>query len=190
MKIPYTNITIRSKGNFQIGQYSYGTPQVCKWTDDVELYVGKFCSFADKVTILLGGEHRIDWITTYPFSATQFNDTWPEAKYIKGHPKSKGDVHIENDVWIGYQATILSGVTIGSGAVIGAGSVVTKDVSPYTVVVGNPARVIKKRFSDNDIRSLLEIKWWDWSEDKIRKLLPLLLSNNIKEFCRVALSST
>ena len=124
---------------------------------------------------MLGREHRKDWVTTYPFPA--FPDVWPEAKDIPGVEISKGDVIIGNDVWICYGATILSGVKIGHGAVIGARAVVTKDVEPYAVVAGNPAREIKKRFTPKQIQKLLDIAWWDWPEEKIRE--------NIKMLCNV-----
>ena len=94
------------------------------------------------------------------------------------HPKSNGDVIIGNDVWIGHESTIMSGVKIGDGAVIAANSVVVKDVEPYTIVGGNPAKVIKKRFSDDIINNLLELKWWDWSNEKINENLNILCSNN------------
>ena len=143
------------------------------------LKIGKFCSIANDVQIFLGGNHRIDWITTYPFSVL---NSWPEAKDIKGHPCTKGDVIIGNDVWIGRKTLILSGVTIGDGAIVGARSVVTKDVAPYSIVAGNPAKLIRKRFDEKTIEKLLEIKWWDWNLEKIKKNLPLLLSNNIEQF--------
>lgn len=141
------------------------------------LKVGAYCSFAPYIQIILGAEHRIDWTTTFPFTAL-----WDQAKNITGHPLSKGDVVIGNDVWISLGAVILSGVTIGDGAVIGAHSVVTKDVPPYGIVAGNPARLIKKRFDDDVIERLLGIKWWQWSDDKIADALPLMLNKDIEAF--------
>lgn len=127
----------------------------------------------------LGGDHRVDWVTTFPF-----NVLWEDAKNITGHPKTKGDVLIGNDVWIATESIIMSGVNIGDGAVIGARAVVTKNVPPYTIVAGNPAVVVKQRFDDNTINQLLEIKWWNWDESRIKKALPLLLNNDIEKFLR------
>ena len=107
---------------------------------------------------------------------------WKSGKHILGHPKTKGDVKIGNDVWIGKEAIILSGVNIGDGAVIGARSLVSRDVQPYAIVGGNPAREIRKRFNDQTIQELLEIRWWEWEPNRIEKALPILLSNNIDKF--------
>ena len=163
----------------EIGKHTYGNPTVIKGRNSGDLKIGKYCSISEQVLIMLGREHRKDWVTTYPFPA--FHEAWPEAKDIPGVEISKGDVIIGNDVWICFGATILSGVTIGDGAVIGARAVVTKDVAPYAVVAGNPAREIKKRFSDEQIKKLLEIKWWDWPEDKIRENINILCSPDIEK---------
>ncbi len=168
-----------SDPNISIGDHTYGEPTILTFDQTTRLSIGRFCSISDKVTILLGGNHRTDWLTTYPFPA--FDQSWPEARDIKGHPGSKGDISIGNDIWIGYGATILSGVTIGSGAVIGAGSVVTDDVAPYAVIAGNPARERKKRFDHATIKALLQLAWWDWPDEKIRKNLSLLCSDQIKQ---------
>jgi len=166
-----------------IGKYTYGNPTILKGNNAGNLTIGKFCSISDQVVILLGRNHRKDWITTYPFPA--FGADWPEAQEIKECENSKGNVIIGNDVWIGLGATILSGVKIGDGAVIGARAVVTKDVAPYAVVVGNPAREVKKRFSDEIIDKLLDIKWWDWEDDKIRNYIDILCSPNIEKLCQI-----
>jgi virginiamycin A acetyltransferase len=178
----YTNTAIFMNKNkafngFDIGDWSYGQPKIYTWDEGSTLYIGKFCSFADGVIILLGGEHRIDWITTYPFSVL-----FEKAKLFKGHPKSKGDVKIGNDVWIGTNALILSGIEIGDGAVIGAGSVVLKNVEPYAIVGGNPAKLIRYRFDEQIITKLREIAWWNWPISKIEEAWPLLLSSNINDF--------
>jgi len=141
---------------YEVGEYTYGVPTVI--FPHGKLKIGKFCSIAWNVTIFLGGNHRSDWIASYPFP-TSF-DRFPSARGIEDFLQTRGDVTIGNDVWIGINAIILSGVTIGDGAVIGAGSVVTGDVEPYAIVSGNPARLIRKRFSDEEIEKLLEIRWW------------------------------
>jgi len=166
---------------YEIGRGTYGKPQISSWGEGATLRIGAFCSIASGVNIYLGGEHRIDWVTTYPFSVL-----WKAAKHIKGHPKTKGDVIIGNDVWIGAGAVILSGVTVGDGAVIGTNAVVTKNVPPYAIVAGNPARIAKKRFDEETIYHLLKIRWWEWGDNRIEKFLPLLLDNNIEKFLRVA----
>ncbi len=160
--------------NFDIGRWSYGAPAVRSWNENATLKVGAFCSFAEGVKIFLGGEHHTDWVSTYPF-----NKHFCEARHLEGHPHSKGDVIIGNDVWVGEDAVILSGVTIGTGAVIGARSVVTASVPAYTIVAGNPARIIRKRFDDQTIERLLALAWWDWPLSRIKESIPLLLSDNM-----------
>lgn len=144
-----------------------------------KLYIGNFCSISKNLTVFLGGNHRTDWVTTFPF-----NVLWDSAKHIKGHPSTKGDVIIKNDVWIGENVTILSGITIENGAVIGANSVVARNVEPYSIVAGNPIKLINKRFSYKQIDNLLKIQWWNWDDDKIKKFIPLLLNDDIDEFIR------
>lgn len=162
---------------FHMGEGSYGSPTVLSWGEGTIGRVGKYSSIASGVIIMLGGEHRTDWVTTYPFSAL-----WPEAAHIQGHPKTKGNVFIGHDVWIGHDAFILSGVTIGSGAVVAAKSVVTKDVPPYAIVGGNPAKIIRYRFDNETILKLLSIAWWDWPREEISHAIPYLLSDNIQNF--------
>jgi chloramphenicol O-acetyltransferase type B len=170
---------------YVIGRHSYGDLTVRRWGEGACLYVGAFCSFAEGVKILLGGEHRIDWVTTYPFSVL-----WPHAAGgIAGHPHSKGDVVIGNDVWVGTEAIIMSGVRIGDGAVIGARAVVTKNVPPYAIVAGNPARLIRYRFGSEQIDKLLRLSWWDWTDAVIEKYMLALLSADIDAFLSVAKSS-
>jgi len=162
-----------------VGRHSYGNPLILHFGEPTRLYIGNFCSIAGNVTIFLGGNHRIDWATTYPFNV-MFKDRWPEVSEITGHPHSDGDVKIGNDVWIGFGSTILSGITIGDGAVIAAGSLVTKDVAPYQIVGGNPAKCIRSRFDEETITFLLKLRWWDWPDEKIRKNVKVLCSSEIE----------
>jgi acetyltransferase-like isoleucine patch superfamily enzyme len=174
----FTNRVLTGE-RYEIGDYTYGVPAVFPYFSHTRLKIGKYCSIAGQVSILLGGNHRVHWVTTYPF--TYFLDEWPEANGMPIHATSEGDVVIGNDVWIGQAAFILSGVTIGDGAVIGARAVVTRDVEPYSIVAGNPARLIRKRFDDKTIERLLDIRWWDWPVEKIKKNLHLICSNNLEE---------
>jgi len=164
---------------YTIGDYTYGNPSVISLNEGTSLKIGRYCSIAANITIFLGAEHHTDWISTYPFPAL-----WEEARSISGHPFSKGDVVIKNDVWIGYNVTILSGVTIGDGAVIGAGSVVVKDVPPYAIVSGNPAQIVRYRFSEGAIRKLLQIRWWDWPDEKVKENVRLICSDSVDEFVK------
>ena len=178
----FTRDLVREK-NCEFGPYTYGKPVILQYGEGSKLKVGKFCSIAAEVKILLGGNHRTDWITTSPVPALA--EDWPEAKDIEGHPLSKGDVLIGNDVWIGYGATILSGVRIGDGAAIAARSVVVRDVEPYAVVAGNPAAAIGKRFDDRVVEMLLGLRWWDWPPEKIRRHLGLLCSERVEDLLKV-----
>ncbi|WP_143960290.1 CatB-related O-acetyltransferase [Litoribacter populi] len=142
-----------------------------------KLFIGKFCMIASDVTFIMnGGNHLTDALTSYPFAI--FGHGWEKAMEGRSYP-SKGDTHIGNDVWIGHRATIMPGVRVGDGAIIASHAVVTKDVEPYTVVAGNPAREVKKRFSDEKIQKLLEIRWWDWEIDKITRNVQHLTGNDL-----------
>ena len=174
---PFYTKDIFAGRKFIIGNYTYGNPKVIYENEDANLIIGKFCSIAGEVVIFLGGNHKTDWISTYPFNV--LNDDFPEAKEIIGHPATKGDVFIGNDVWIGRGVTIMSGIKIGNGAVIASGSVVTKNIGDYEVWGGNPARFIKKRFTDEDIAKLLVLQWWNWDIEKIKKEVNYLCSSDI-----------
>ena len=155
-----------------------------RWGTDHKLIVGKYSSIGPDVSIILGGNHRHDWVTTSQLPAETFQayEKFPKAKSIKNFIYSKGDIIIGNDVWIGNSVTIMSGVKIGDGAVIACNSHIVKDVEPYTIAGGNPGQAIKKRFSDEQIKKLLKIKWWDWDVQKINDNTPLLCNDNIDYF--------
>jgi len=174
-------------------KHTYDTAKIKihSWGEGAKLTIGAFCSIAP-CQVFLGGNHRTDFISTYPFAS--FGHVWSNAKNIPfiSPPNalmnqenknpchySNGDVVIGNDVWIGDGVTIMSGVTIGDGAVIAANSHVVKNVEPYSIVGGNPARLIKYRFPKEVIDKLLEIKWWDWPDDKINEFIPILCSGDI-----------
>ena len=165
-----------------IGEFSYGRPKVRFPESGATLSIGRYCSFADKVEILLGGNHRVDWVTTYPFSALRA--LWPRAPRTQDYHATRGDVIVGHDVWFGSGALVLSGVTIGDGAVVAARAVVTKDVPPYAIVGGNPATVIRYRFDEPTVAALLDIAWWDLPPDDVARLIPLLQSDRVAELIR------
>ena len=161
---------------YSIGDYTYGKPEILFDNSGAKLTIGKFCSISGETVIFLGGNHRTDWNSTYPFMDI-FKDNSNTSK-IMGHPKTNGDVVIGNDVWLGYNVTIMSGVVIADGAVVAANSTVTKSIGPYEIWGGNPAKFIRKRFSDSRIKKLLEIQWWDWEIDKILKYSDVICNNS------------
>ncbi|GAM55320.1 acrtyltransferase [Vibrio ishigakensis] len=149
-----------------------------------KLRIGKFVSIASGATFMMAGNqgHRIDWISTFPFDSSEFGNG------VKSGFKRAGDTVIGNDVWIGTEAMIMPGVRIGNGAVIGARSVITKDVEPYSVVVGNN-HMVKKRFDDELIEVLERIQWWNWPLELLKGAMPILCSGDIKRLERYYLES-
>ncbi|MEG6586291.1 Vat family streptogramin A O-acetyltransferase [Dendrosporobacter sp. 1207_IL3150] len=177
------------KANVVIGDYTYysdskNSPE--KFYDRIQhhyeflgdkLIIGKFCAIAEGVTFIMNGaNHRMDGITTYPFNI--FGGGWEKVTPTVEQLPFKGDTIIGNDVWIGQNVTIMPGVKIGDGAIIAANATVTKDVEPYTIVGGNPARLIKMRFNNEMIELLLKLQWWNWDEQKIFDNLGLLVAAN------------
>lgn len=176
--------------NIEVGDYTYydDFEDVANFEKNVlyhfdfvgdKLKIGKFCMIASNVKFIMNGaNHLSESITSYPFAI--FGKDWKNAMDGKKYP-TKGDTTIENDVWIGYGATIMPGLRIGSGSVIATNSTVTKDVEPYSIVGGNPARVIKKRFNEDQISSLLKMSWWDWDIGKITRNIQTLTSCNLEK---------
>ena len=144
-----------------------------------KLKIGKFCSIACGAKFLFtSANHTMRSLSTYPFPI--FFEEWGlDAQDIRSAWDNKGDIVIGSDVWIGYEAVILSGVTVGDGAIIGTRAVVTKDVPPYTVVGGVPAKPIRKRFDDAAIEKLESLRWWDWDYEKIKRSIPAIQSGDI-----------
>lgn len=172
---------LMDKYGWQIGDHSYGAPKVLELTS-AKFSVGRYTSIGQDVVVLLG-DHRTDTVTTYPFkSLSRF---WPTAAAAPDDHSSKGDVSIGSDVWIGQGVTILSGVQVGDGAVLAAECVVTRDVPPYAVMAGNPARLVRHRFDEDTVKQLLKIRWWDWHEDQIDAAMPLLTSPDLSHFLAV-----
>lgn len=174
--------SVRVIPNVSIGRYTYGLTKnsIMRPTKEAPVLIGNFCSFAPGVVILAHADHSTKNVTTYPMktlfcnflNTENFDFEWTNHDAI-----TKGSVNIGHDVWVGQNVLILSGVTIGSGSVIGAGSVVTKDIPPYAIAVGNPAKVIKFRFSDEIIKALNKLEWWNFSDEAITALLPYLYTS-------------
>ena len=161
-----------------IEDYTYvNDPSIHIWHDN-KLIIGKFSSISINVRIIVDGNHRSEWISTFPF---ELIEGIPNNLHT---PYGKGDITIGNDVWIGTDVIILPGANIGDGAIIGAGSVVTKPVEDYEIVGGNPAKHLRYRFNEDQIKSLKKIKWWNWSIDKIKDNVELLQSENIDKFIK------
>ncbi len=162
------------------GRHSYGLRKnmVAGASADARLTIGSFCSIGPDVLFLCKVDHRLDLPSTYPFKTLIWNKDQANQDAI-----TKGPITLGHDVWIGARAIILSGVNIGTGAVVAAGAVVTKDVPPYAIVGGNPARVIKKRFSNVQIERLLQSKWWELSDEELKEKATLLYGD-VDEFTK------
>lgn len=183
--VTYVKPTIKRK-NISVGDFTYISDSdfekhVTHHYDfyDDQLIIGKFCQIAAGVEFVMNGvNHQMNAVTTFPFYILE---GWEqEVPAIETMPL-KGDTTIGNDVWIGQNATIMPGVTVGDGAIIGANSLVSKDVAPYTIVAGNPARMIRKRFDEELIAILTKLKWWDLPIEDINNLIPILTSPNLEE---------
>lgn len=164
------------------GTYFDRNVNIITWSNDYHIFLGKYNSIGRDCTFFLHANHRPDWITT---SSQLWGPVTTEIANMHmnmGHPSCKGNINIENDVWIGANSTIMSGVKISNGSIIGATATVTKDVPPYAIVAGNPAKIIRYRFNDEQINSLIKIAWWDWDEQKIMDEAMDLWSGNIDKF--------
>jgi virginiamycin A acetyltransferase len=181
---------IITRPNIEVGAYTYYADfdNVYNFEKNVKyhfdfigdkLIIGKFCMIASGVTFIMNGaNHLTDAVSTYPFAI--FGGDWAHAMEGKQYP-TKGNTIVGNDVWIGYNATIMAGVQVGDGAIIASNSTVVKDLPPYTIIGGNPATIIRKRFSDEHIAALLKLQWWNWSIEKITANIQKLTGKNIGE---------
>jgi acetyltransferase-like isoleucine patch superfamily enzyme len=169
------------EGRASMGTETFFVPRVMTFNHDkTRLSIGSYSSLPEDLVILLGGEHRPDWVSTFAMRIT----LGMEGAGQDGHPASKGDVVIGSDVWIGVRSTLLSGVTVGHGAVTGAASVITRDVPPFAIVAGNPARLIRYRFDEPIREALLRIAWWDWPPEKVRANVHRISSGDVEGFVR------
>lgn len=168
------------ESHISVGRFTYGFENLTirQWNEGAALKIGAFCSMANNINIFLGGNHRTDWITTFPFGHIYQDELG--GSDILGHPSTKGDVVIVNDVWIGSSVTIMSGIHIGDGAVLSANACVVKDVALYHIVGGNPAKSIKQRFEDDIVEILLRLKWWDLPLKDIKNISKILSSKSDK----------
>lgn len=206
MKYPSPDTTFPLKGNqtlcflkniiknpnIQIGNYTYyhDFEDVHNFENNVKyhfdfigdkLKIGKFCMIASDVEFIMnGGNHLSEAITSYPFAIFE---GWEHAMEDKSYP-GKGDTIIGNDVWIGYKAVIMPGVTVGDGAIIGSYALVTKDVAPFSIVGGSPAKEVKKRFTEEEIEGLLRVKWWDWPIEKVSEHVQDLTGTSLSDILK------
>jgi acetyltransferase-like isoleucine patch superfamily enzyme len=168
-----------SAGRVTIGPHTYGSPIVKHFGyDETRLFVGSYSSLSETAIVMLGGDHGADRVTTYPHRIN-----WNmEGAGHDGCPVPSGDTYIGSDVWLCQRTWVRSGVRIGDGAVIGAGAIVTKDVPPFAIVGGNPAKVIRYRHTPEQIDALVQIKWWDWPDADVRDAVPLLSGTDADAF--------
>ena len=164
------------------GTYFDRNVNIISWSDQYQVRLGKYNSIGRDCNFFLHANHRPDWISTSSQLWGPVTNEIANMHMNMGHPNCKGDIIIQNDVWIGAKSTVMSVVKISNGAVVGARSVVTKDVPPFAIVAGNPAKVVKYRFTDEQIEKLLSIAWWNWDEQKIKDNAMIIWSNNINEF--------
>ncbi|KAA1396090.1 CatB-related O-acetyltransferase [Aeromicrobium ginsengisoli] len=179
----YTWKRLVKSGRVVQGPQTYGIPAVLTYYLGTErLLVGNYSSLGG--TYLLGGKHSVENVTTYPHRI----NFGMEGMGTDGYPTPTGDTHVGSDVWTCAGSFMMSGITIGDGAIIAAGSVVTRDVPPYAIVGGNPAKLIRYRFTPEQIEALLEIKWWDWPLEEVREAVPMLAQPDIDAFIDYARS--
>ena len=166
------------------GTYFDRHVNIITWSDQYKVHLGKYNSIGRDCNFFLHANHRADWVTTTSQLLGPVTPEIADMHMNMGHPTCKGDIHVGNDVWIGATSTIMSGITIGDGAIIGAGSTVTKDVPPFAIVAGNPGKIVKYRFTDDQIEKLLQISWWNWEENKIKENAMSMWSPNIDDFIK------
>ena len=168
-----------AEGTLVMGRESYAAPRVMKFKGDTgRVIIGNFASIAPDAEFYVGGLHRTEWVSQYGLRAML---DLPGA-YEDGFPYGRGDIHVGHDTWVTNRTTVLSGVTIGDGAVVGTGAVVTKDVAPYAIVAGNPAREVGRRFTEEQAAALQRIAWWDWPVETIKERVALLASPDVDGF--------
>lgn len=181
----FHNMQGKEENILTFGRGSYGGLDITSFGEKVHVLVGRFCSFAGGTTCLLGGNHPMQSVSTSPIDVGGvvkdiFGEVHPNLRPLPNKRINPKQVIIGNDVWIGRNAMIMGGVKIGNGAVIGASAVVAKNIPPYAIAVGNPARVIKYRFDEETIKKMLAVKWWNWSLEKIADNFPLM--NDVEKF--------
>lgn len=170
-------------GRATAGPHTYGGYRVDVGRGErAHVHIGDYCSIATGVRFVVGGNHRPDWVSTYPFRVLWgLSGAWTD-----GHPRPEEDIVVGNDVWIGADALILPGVNIGDGAVVGARAVVARDVRPYAIAAGVPARELRRRFGDEHVEALLKLRWWEWPEEQVRAHVDLLSSPDVETLLAVA----